>query len=258
MSAERSGTVWGFVYGLLCYAAFNASFAYFVLFTNDLLVPGVSQAPTHHWATAIAINLGLVLLWGLQHSVMARRRFKVWWTRIIPAHTERATYCLASALALAAICYFWSPLPGTVWDVETPAARVALHGLGVSAWLLLLAASFEIDHFELFGLKQTYFALRGRGLPPPAFQVKRIYRTVRHPIQTGVLFGLWATPTMGTSRLMFAATLTAYVFLGLYFEERDLVAQFGERYLRYMREVPKVIPGWSRPSRQRDVEAPIR
>ena len=243
----RRGSIFGLLYAVGCYLAFQASFAYFVLFLNNLWVPvGIDTGVSRAWPVALAINLGLVALWGLQHSVMARRRFKQWWTKLVPAHTERATYCLASALALTVLCVGWSPLPGVIWDVQIVGLRWAIYGVAFLAWTLLLAATFEIDHFELFGIKQSAYALTGRELPQPTFRTRLIYRVVRHPIQTGVFFGMWATPTMTTSHLVFALSMTAYIFVGLYFEERDLVRQFGERYRRYIAQVPKLIPGWPR------------
>ena len=231
------------LYALVCYAAVNAALVYMILFVNDVLVPrGVSAAPASEWTTALFINLLLVVMWGVQHSVMARRRFKEVWTRIIPQYAERATYCLASALALAAVCYFWVALPGVAWHIEPEPLRWFLVIAGLSGWVLLLAATFEIDHFELFGVKQAWWALRGQEAPEAKFQARFIYAVVRHPIQTGIVMGVWLTPTMSVSRLLFAALMTVYILIGLYFEERDLVRQFGARYLRYMRQVPRLIP----------------
>jgi protein-S-isoprenylcysteine O-methyltransferase Ste14 len=230
-----SGTAAGFGYAILCYAAFQAAFAYFILFLNGVLVPkGIDDGAVRALPVALALNLGLIVLWGLQHSVMARKGFKERWTRVVPAHTERATFCLASSVALMVVM------------LGTTIARYAILGLQAAGWILLLAASHEIDHYETFGLKQPFYAMKGKSIPEPDFQTKRIYRFVRHPIQTGIFVGMWAAPTMSASHLMFAGLMTVYILVGLYFEERDLVRQFGERYLRYQREVPRLLP-WKAP-----------
>jgi protein-S-isoprenylcysteine O-methyltransferase Ste14 len=224
-----SGTAAGFGYAILCYAAFQAAFAYFILFLNGVLVPkGIDDGAVRALPVALALNLGLIVLWGLQHSVMARKGFKERWTRVVPAHTERATFCLASSVALMVVMLG------------------AILGLQAAGWILLVAASHEIDHYETFGLKQPFYAMKGKSIPEPDFQTKRIYRFVRHPIQTGIFVGMWAAPTMSASHLMFAGLMTVYILVGLYFEERDLVRQFGERYLRYQREVPRLLP-WKAP-----------
>jgi len=242
-----SGTTVGFVYAILCYAAFQAAFAYFILFLNGVLVPkGIDDGAVRTLPVALALNLGLIVLWGLQHSVMARKGFKERWTRVVPAHTERATFCLASSAALMIVMLGWTPTAGIVWNVESTIARNAVIALQAVGWILLLAASHEIDHYELFGLKQPFYAMKGKAMPKPEFQTKRIYRFVRHPIQTGVLIGMWAAPTMSASHLMFASLMTVYILVGLFFEERDLVRQFGQRYLRYQREVPRFLP-WKVP-----------
>ncbi len=241
------GTAAGFVYAILCYLCFQAAFVYFILFLNGVLVPkGVDDGTVRALPVALAINLGLVLLWTLQHSVMARKSFKARWTRVVPPHTERATFCLASSVALMVVMLGWAPVEGTVWTFDSAVARGAIFSLQAAGWILLVAASHEIDHYELFGLRQPFYAMKGKRMPEFHFQAKRIYRFVRHPIQTGVLIGMWAAPTMSSSRLMFACMMTGYVLVGLYFEERDLVRQFGERYRRYQREVPRLVP-WRTP-----------
>ena len=242
-----SGSAVGFCYAILCYAAFQATFAYFILFLNGVFVPkGIDDGVVRSLPVALAINLGLVVLWGVQHSVMARRRFKERWTRIVPAHTERATFCLASSVALGIVMWGWAPTSGIMWEMHSAFARYAVIALQAAGWVLLVAASYEIDHYETFGLKQPFYAMRGKSIPEPDFQTKRIYRFVRHPIQTGIFIGIWAAPTMSASHLMFAGLMTAYILVGLSFEERDLVRQFGERYLRYQREVPRLLP-WKTP-----------
>ena len=243
------GTVVGFVYALLAYGLFQTAFAYFILFLNGVLVPkGIDDGEPRSWPVALAMNAALVLLWGLQHSVMARRGFKARWTRIVPSHTERATYGMASALALMIVMLGWVPVEGTVWTVSVDPVRWLIVGIQVSGWVLLVVASFEIDHFETFGLKQPFCAMKGKSPAPIDFQAKRIYRVIRHPIQTGIFIGMWAAPTMSSSRFMFASLMTGYILVGLYFEERDLLRRFGDRYRAYQREVPRLLP-WKLPRR---------
>lgn len=248
------GTAAGFAYAAVCYAASQAAFAYFILFLNGVLVPkGIDDGVARSLPVALALNLGLLALWGLQHSVMARRGFKERWTRLVPAHTERATYCLASAVALMVVMLGWTPTGGVAWAFDSALVRNGIMGLQAVGWMLLFAASFEIDHYETFGLKQPFYAMKGKSMPEFHFQTKRIYRFVRHPIQTGIFIGMWAAPTMSSSHLMFASLMTVYILVGLYFEERDLVRQFGERYRRYQREVPRLLP-WRAPQPREQVQ----
>lgn len=251
---EPKGTVAGLIYALVAYGLFQAAFVYFILFLNGSLVPkGVDDGEPRAWPQALLMNGALVLVWGLQHSVMARRSFKERWTRIVPPHTERATYGLASAAALMVVMLAWTPIEGTVWSIRPGWARAVIMGVQLAGWLLLIAASFEIDHFQTFGLKQPYDAMKGRPSAVIDFQVKRIYRVIRHPIQTGIFVGMWAAPTMSASRLMFAVLMSGYILVGLHFEERDLVRQFGDRYRQYRREVPRLLP-WKAP-RSRSAKA---
>lgn len=252
------GTAAGFAYAMFCYAAFQATFVYFILFLNGVVVPkGIDDGVARSLPIALALNLGLVVLWGLQHSVMARKSFKERWTRIVPAHTERATFCLASVVALMVVMLGWTPTVGAVWEVDSALVRNAIIGLQAAGWILLLAASHEIDHYELFGLKQPFYAMKGKSMPEHHFQTKRIYRFVRHPIQTGVFIGMWAAPTMSTSHFMFASLMTVYILVGLYFEERDLVRQFGDRYRRYQRTVPRLLP-WRAPAPPTGVQQDVQ
>lgn len=244
-SSPKAG-VGALVYAALCYLVGVGGLVYCVLFLLGWAPTAIDAAPRHSLPVALAIDIGLIVFWGVQHSVMARAGFKRWWTRIIPAHTERATYCMASGLALAIVCLAWSPLPGVVFTVGG-AASFALTLIGLGGVVLLLAASFEIDHFELFGLRQPWRAFRGQPTPSPRFQERYLYSLVRHPIQLGVLMLVWITPDMTVSRALFAAAMTVYIHVGLYFEERALVRELGEPYLDYMERTPKLIPftkGW--------------
>jgi len=237
------GTLWGVTYSVACYVAFLGVFGYFIAFLNNVWVPkSIDSGEPSGLGFALAANFGLVFLWALQHSVMARPRFKAMWTRIIPPHTERATYVLASAAALQLTMSCWTPVAGTIWTVQTAWLELAIYGVAALAWGVLLAASFEIDHFALFGVKQPVFAFLGRRIPTATFKRGYLYRIVRHPIQTGVLFGMWATPNMTTSHFMFAGLMTLYIFVGLFFEERELIREFGNTYREYKRQVAKLIP----------------
>ena len=260
MSTPEHGTRrggWGGVaYASFCYLAFLGTFAYFVAFVNDVGVPrSINAEPRATWPVALAINFGLVLLWGLQHSVMARPRFKAAWTRIVPEHTERATYCLASGLALFALCFGWSPLEGEIWSLEGGAAWAA-RAVGLGGLVILLGATFEIDHFELFGMKQGWYALRGKTLKAHPLQQRFLYKLVRHPIQLGVFLGMWGTPHLSVSHALFAGSLTLYIFIGLYFEERDLIRQYGARYRAYRESVPKLLP-WPRARKAKDASVEV-
>jgi len=231
------------LYAIVCYAGFHAVFLWMVMFLNDIpILPSVNSGTPHRWAAAIAINLGLVLLFGLQHSVMARRSFKKAWSKIIPEPAERATYVLATVLCLALAFGFWSPMTTTLWRVEQPIAFHAILAVQVVGWATLVWATFALNHFHLFGLTQGWSAFRGQPVPHLEFRTPAIYRLVRHPIQLGILIGIWAAPVMTLGHFVFAAAMTTYVFVGLFFEERDLVRQFGERYLAYRNSVPKVLP----------------
>ncbi len=187
---------------------------------------------------ALAVDLGLLLLFGLQHSLMARPGFR----RRLPPALGRAAYVLASGLALGLLVLAWQPLPATVWRVEQPFAYGLLVALFVAGWALSVYATFVIDHFELFGLRQAWRHWRGEAAPPPVFREVSLYRWVRHPMQLGVLIGLWATPAMSAGHLLLAAGMTAYVLVGLWFEERDLSVELGPAYADYRRRVPRLIP----------------
>ncbi|HEY4371854.1 MAG TPA: isoprenylcysteine carboxylmethyltransferase family protein [Burkholderiales bacterium] len=212
---------------------------------GNLWVPKtVDSGPAGDLATALVTDVLLLAVFALQHSVMARRGFKAWWTRIVPAHLERATYVLAATLALALLLWQWRPLAlPAVWEVQSPAAKAVLWTLFCLGWGVLLLATFLINHFELFGLRQAWTFARGAQLPPPVFHTPLLYRYVRHPIYLGFLIAFWAAPAMTASHLLFAAGATGYILLGIWFEERDLIREFGEEYRRYRRQVGMLIPG---------------
>lgn len=235
-------------YALVSYLLFAATFCvYWVAFLADRWVPvTVNHRPgeTLPLGAAVAVDLGLVLLFGLQHSVMARPGFKRWWKRFVPPASERSTYVLLASVCLALLMAFWQPIEAVVWDVDAPLGRALLWSLFALGLPVSTLASFQIDHFDLFGLRQAWFRFRNRPYAPPELVEPWLYRVVRHPIQLGVLLLLWPLPTMTGGHLLLAVSMTVYVLIGLAFEERDLIAVFGERYREYRRRVPKLIPGF--------------
>ena len=233
-----------------CYAAFFASFVYLVGwvaafdFMPTHVDKGLSAAP----ATAVVINLALIALFGIQHSVMARKSFKKAWTKIVPKPLERSFYCLATALVLGAMFLWWHPIPGTLWSVQNEALRLAIWAVFWFGWAFLFIATLLLNHFELFGLQQAWHNMQGKSAAPMTMKTPGFYKFVRHPIQTGVFIAIWATPDMTYSHLLFAVCYTAYIWIGLHYEEKDLVAEFGDDYLDYRRKVGKVLPGLGKSS----------
>ena len=193
-------------------------------------------------ALSVLVDVLLLGLFAVQHSVMARPAFKRWWTRFVPKSMERSTFVLLASASLALLFMQWRPLGAAVWNVAGGPAGVALNALCALGWGLVLASTFQIDHFELFGLKQAWARLAGRALPAPEFRVPLFYRHVRHPIYLGFMLAFWSTPVMSAGHLLFAATTSGYILIGIWFEERDLVAQFGQRYRDYRRQVGMLLP----------------
>jgi len=236
-----------FFYGVAAYAAGLVALLYLIGFSGNLLVPrSVDTGASAPWAVALCVDLLLMTLFGVQHSVMARRGFKRWWTRVVPAAVERSTYVLATCIVLALMFRFWLPIPAPrVWQVENPAGVALLWSLFAIGWLLVLLSTFLINHFELFGLQQVFARLTRRTPPAAEFRTPWLYRQVRHPLYLGVMLTLWMVPVMSCGRLLFALGFSAYILVGIAFEERDLLAQFGERYARYRAEVGMLLP-WRR------------
>ena len=242
-----------FIYGVGAYVACLATLLYFIGFSGNLLVPrSVDSGADAPWGEALVADLLLLALFGVQHSVMARRGFKHWWTRVVPAAVERSTYVLATCAVLALMFRFWVPIHAPViWRVEQGAGVALLWGLFALGWALALASTFQIDHFELFGLQQVIARLTQRAAPETRFKTPLLYRYVRHPLYSGLLLTFWSVPVMTAGRLLFALGSTAYILIGIAFEERDLVRQFGERYRTYREQVGMLIP---RPRSKRTVE----
>jgi protein-S-isoprenylcysteine O-methyltransferase Ste14 len=238
-----------FIYGIACYGVFFATFLYAIGFIGNFGVPKAMDSPRDvPLGMALAIDLGLLALFAVQHSVMARPAFKRRWTRIIPESAERSTYVLFSSLALILLFWLWQPMGGQVWNVTSPAAVKFLYGLYAFGWLLLLYVTFLINHFDLFGLRQVWLQLIGRHYTSVPFVMPWLYRVVRHPLYIGWFTIVWATPTMTVAHLVFAAMCTAYILFGIQLEEHDLVVAHPE-YAEYRWRVPMLIPSLRKPAR---------
>jgi methanethiol S-methyltransferase len=242
-------------YGVLSYVIFFLTFLYAIGFIGNLVVPkSLDSAPTDPWLTALAIDLGLLTLFALQHSVMARQGFKRMIAKVIPEGTERSTYVLASSLALIFLFWQWRPLGGVIWDVQHPVGRALLLAGFAFGWTLVLATTFVINHFDLFGLRQSWRAFRRQPQAGLRFVTPVLYRIVRHPLYVGWFFAFWSTPTMTVTHLLFAVMTTAYILVAIQFEERDLMRAHPE-YAEYRRRVPMLVPAW--PQRV-DTADPVR
>jgi len=232
------------LYGVAVYVLFLGTIVCMVGFVGDFGFPKtVDSGPAGPVMPAVLVNLGLVAIFGLQHSVMARPGFKRWWTRLVPEPVERSTFVLLASLALLVLFALWRPLPAEIWHVESGAGRAALWALYGAGWALVLVSTYAIDARDLSGLGQVGAYFRGEEYEPPEFQTPGPYRLVRHPLQAGFLLVFWATPRMTAGHLLLAGSITVYVLVGLWLEERDLVAAFGDRYRRYRQGTPMLVPG---------------
>ena len=232
-----------FVYGAASYGVFFATFLYAIGFIGNLVVPKAMDSPARTpFLYALGIDVLLLGIFAVQHSVMARPWFKRAWTRVVPEPAERSTYVLLSSLALIALFTFWQPLGGTVWNIENPTARLVMYLLFGLGFGVVLIATFLINHFDLFGLRQVWLYLRCKPYTHLSFRTPLFYKYVRHPLYVGWLMAFWFTPTMTGAHLLFAIMTTAYILLAIRWEENDLVVSHGEKYARYRESVPMLVP----------------
>lgn len=230
------------IYGAASYLLFFVVFNYTILFIGNILVtPSLDSAGQGDLVTALAINLGWLTAFALQHSIMARPAFKRAWTKIVPQSVERSTYVLASTLLLAGLVYFWQPLGGVIWQVTDPVLVGAIYTVFAIGWAILFLATFQQNHFELFGLRQVWLNFIGKEYTQLPFKTPWLYRHVRHPLYVGMMIGLWAAPTMTVAHLVFAVACTGYILVGVRLEEKDL-AQALPEYEQYAQDVPRFIP----------------
>jgi len=231
------------LYGIAAYLLFFGTFLYAIGFVGNLFVPkSIDGAPQSPWGEALLINASLLLLFALQHSVMARPFFKRWWTKYIPEPLERSTFVLFASLCLALMMWQWHPMGGVIWSTDNETVKTLLTALSLFGWTIVLISTFLINHFDLFGLRQTWLFFRNKEYTPLPFRIPIFYRFVRHPLYLGFLIAFWSTPVMTATHLLFAVLTTGYILTAIRFEEKDLVTHFGEKYLNYRKWVPKIIP----------------
>jgi protein-S-isoprenylcysteine O-methyltransferase Ste14 len=232
-----------FLYGLAAYLVFFGTILYAIGFVTGLVVPKTIDTGTVvPVAEALIVNLLLMSLFAIQHSVMARRQFKEWWTQYVPKSVERSTYVLLASLALILLFWQWRPMPAVLWQVTDPTIATAIIGVSFIGWLMVFFSTFLINHFELFGVHQVVNNLAGRDMPAVRFKTPVLYKVVRHPIYLGFIIAFWAAPVMTVGHLLFAAVTTAYIFVGIFLEERDLTELFGDEYRRYCERVSMILP----------------
>lgn len=231
------------IYGVFSYFLFFGTVLYMMGFMVNFLVPKtIDSGVEMPLLTAFAVNLFWILLFGLQHTIMARPGFKERWTKIVPKPIERSSYVLISSLIMIGMFYFWQPMTGVIWSMESAMSTYAMYGFYMTGWVILFASTFIINHFDLFGLKQVYFNFAGKTEGKPKFEVKFLYKLCRHPLMLGWVMLFWATPVMTVGHLLFAAGMTVYILVALKYEEDDLVDLFGDEYRNYQQEVPKLCP----------------
>jgi methanethiol S-methyltransferase len=243
MREENMDRVLKLIYGVIAYVVFLGAFLYAIGFVSGLLVPKtVDTGPVVPATEAVIVNLLLMTLFAVQHSVMARKQFKRWWLQYVSPAIERSTFVLLASLALILLYWQWRPIPSIVWQVQDPTLAMTVQAISLLGWGLVLVSTFLINHFELFGLQQVLQNLAGKSPSEPRFKVPGFYKFVRHPIYLGFIIAFWAAPTMTVGHLLFAAVTTAYIFVGIMLEERDLIELFGDQYRRYRDQVGMLIP----------------
>jgi len=247
------GGIIAFIYGIISYVIFFGTFLYAVGFVGNFIVPkAIDTGSAGALVPSVLINAGLLTVFALQHSVMARPAFKKVWTKIVPKSVERSTYVLFSSAALILIFWQWQPIPITIWNLENTGFEPVMYGLYFLGWGIVLTGTYMISHAHLFGLKQVHQRLKNEKLTSPKFQVKGYYKVIRHPLMAGFLVAFWATPHMTVGRLLFAGATTGYILIALQFEEHDLITYFGDRYRMYREQVPMLIPGLKRKARREE------
>ncbi len=241
------GRILALAYGVAAYLVFFGTILYAIGFVTGIVVPKtIDTGVAGSTGAAIVINVLLLSIFAVQHSVMARKQFKRWWTQFVPAAIERSTYVLLSSLALILVFWQWRPIPAIVWEVSNPTLAAALLGLSLMGWVLVFLSTFLINHFELFGVRQVILNLMGRDGGETKFRTPLLYKMVRHPLYLGFIIAFWAAPVMTVGHMLFAAVTTGYIFVGIALEERDLVEHFGDEYRRYRERVSMIVPFWGR------------
>ncbi len=240
------GAFIAFLYGIASYLVFFLTFLYTIGFVTGIAVPKtIDSGSVVPASEALGINLLLMSIFAIQHSVMARKQFKIWWSKFVPKPVERSTYVLFSSLALILLCSEWRPMPTVLWQIDDPRIALAVTALSFTGFLIVLSSTFLINHFELFGLHQVTNNFVGNPMPAPRFRTPLYYRFVRHPIYMGFIIAFWAAPVMTAGHLLFAAVTSAYILIGILLEERDLIDLFGDEYRRYKTRVSMLVP-WRR------------
>jgi len=231
------------IYGVVAYGFTLVGLLYLMGFVGNLIVPkSIDSGTAGPFLQSVIVDMMLIGLFAIQHSVMARQGFKRWWTRIVPSSVERSTYVLFASIALLILYWQWRPIPALVWSVHNPTAAAVLDGIFWLGWVVLVASTFLLSHFELFGLSQVFSRLFGKQLSEAKFRAPLLYRHVRHPIYLGVLLAVWATPAMTVGHLLFSVVITGYILIGIQFEEHDLIQQFGDQYRRYRQHTAMLVP----------------
>lgn len=249
------GGILAVLYGIVAYMIFLVTFVYAIAFVGDMVVPKTVDSGTPGpLMEALIVNVVLLGIFAVQHSVMARQGFKRWWTRIVPKSVERSTFVVFATAALALMLWQWRPMPDVIWSVQDPIAIAAIQVVFWLGWALLLLSTFLLNHFELFGLRQVLARMMGWKLPDPQFRTPFLYKRVRHPLYLGFILGFWAAPTMTMGHLLLSVGTTGYILIGIFFEERDLIRLFGEQYRAYRRQVSMLIPLPGRRYTESDVE----
>lgn len=242
-SGTRLFKILALLYGMVSYLVFFATILYAIGFVMGLMVPKtIDTGPNNSVTEAVIVNLLLMSVFALQHSVMARKGFKAWWTQYVPKPIERSTYVLASSLCLLLLFWQWRAIPTVMWRVDDPDLAAAVAMFSLAGWVLVFASTFLINHFELFGLSQVGNHLVGKDVAPPRFRTPLLYKFVRHPLYLGFIIAVWAAPVMTAGHMLFSAVITLYILLGIWLEERDLVDLFGDEYRRYKQRVSMLIP----------------